>query len=285
MNASKTIKAPLHDRVISAISGVALAITLVAVGFIACAAFDTPTRMLSRAFSNYADSPYTQEELTAAAVAVKHYAIDTNDRYELYTAMEAVAHSAAADGRLPENLDLYALYIDTKDTAVQDSTTEAATTTRTSSISSSDVDSYALDIDALSHLDDVYKVIGAAKPALYAAALLAYVGCIAVAFRCGLRTLAGVLTHAAQGVLLLFVLFALWAAVGFNSFFTAFHSLFFADGTWTFPQDSLLICMYPIRFWIGMGLVWLLATVAACLICLMMGNLLKKRGNATVSKA
>jgi gltX_bact: glutamyl-tRNA synthetase len=39
----------------------------------------------------------------------------------------------------------------------------------------------------------------------------------------------------------------------FNGFFAAFHSLFFASGTWTFSYDSLLITMYPPEFLDGDG--------------------------------
>ena len=41
--------------------------------------------------------------------------------------------------------------------------------------------------------------------------------------------------------------------------------------------DSLLICMYPPEFWLGMGAVWLAVTVAACAVCFIMGKLMRKR--------
>ena len=255
-------KTSLLDRAMAVIASVALAITLVALGFAACAAFDTPTQMLSQAFSKYSDSPYSQEELGLAALATKHYTINDNDRYELYVTMEAIAQSAEADGRsLPESINLYEIYLQT-DLDEEESSLE--------------LEAYVLTGDALSHLDDVYNVIQKLKPFLYAAATAAYIGCVALAFRCGRRALGRVLASAGLGVLLIFLLLALWVALDFDGFFAAFHSLFFAAGTWTFSQDSLLICMYPPQFWLGMGVIWLTVTLAACLICLIIARSLRK---------
>lgn len=279
------LKAPMRPRrspidiALCIVSGVALAVTLVAVGFGACAAFDAPTRMLSQAFSNDEDSPYTKEELTLAAIAAKHYTIDDNDRFELYTAMEAVAQSAEADGReLPEGLDLYAIYVESPRDLTNIDWNEDTAAGESDRLSYADEEPYVLTWDALSHLDDVYEVIQQAKPWLYAAALIAYIGCIAVAFRCGAEALGRVFKGAGAGVLVAFVVMAAWVAVDFNGFFAAFHSLFFAAGTWTFSWDSLLICMYPPGFWMGMGAIWLATTVAACAVCLIIGMLLTKRG-------
>ena len=68
--------------------------------------------------------------------------------------------------------------------------------------------------------------------------------------------------------------------VDFNGFFAAFHSLFFANGTWTFSADSLLICMYPPDFWIGMGAVWLAATLVASAVAIAVGMAVKGRRSA-----
>ena len=55
-------------------------------------------------------------------------------------------------------------------------------------------------------------------------------------------------------LLAVLVVLGLWGVIGFHMF-TASRSLFFVDGTWTFNYDSLLISMYPIDFWMGMGAV------------------------------
>lgn len=276
-NDSRAQRSPI-DAVFSVISGIALAVTLVAAGFVACAAFDLPTRMLSQAFSNDADSPYTKAELVVAAVAAKHYTINDNDRYALYTSMDAVAQSAQADGRtLPEGLNLYDTYIITLRDAQPVDPTEEDLIMAEYGLSFAEEEPYALTPDAISHLDDVYNVIQQVKPWLCAAAVIAYIGCIAVAFRGGRRSLGRVLTGAGAGVFAVFALLAAWVAIDFNGFFAAFHSLFFAAGTWTFSWDSLLICMYPPEFWVGMGAIWLAVTVAGCVVCLIIGKMLKNR--------
>ena len=81
---------------------------------------------------------------------------------------------------------------------------------------------------------------------------------------------------AGVSVLAVFALLAAWVAIDFDGFFAQFHSLFFAAGTWTFSWDSLLICMYPPEFWVGMGVIWLVVTVACCVVCITIGRLLRK---------
>ncbi|WP_058887292.1 TIGR01906 family membrane protein [Nesterenkonia jeotgali] len=46
---------------------------------------------------------------------------------------------------------------------------------------------------------------------------------------------------------------AVLAIIDFQLFFAEFHRIFFADGTWTFPNDSTLIQLYPEQFWIDAG--------------------------------
>ena len=40
------------------------------------------------------------------------------------------------------------------------------------------------------------------------------------------------------------------ALLGWEQFFTAFHSLFFSSGTWTFSVTDTLIRLYPTQFWV-----------------------------------
>ena len=65
-------------------------------------------------------------------------------------------------------------------------------------------------------------------------------------------------------------LVALAAVAGltdFEALFSAFHGLFFAEGTWTFASDSLLIQTFPEAFWATAAGVW------AALILAMAGAL------------
>jgi hypothetical protein len=113
---------------------------------------------------------------------------------------------------------------------------------------------------AVSHLLDVRTVISSARMATGAAALvlaLYVVWCIAR--RRADRLAAGM--RAGAIVIGMLVVLAVIAAVGdFSRFFIAFHGLFFASGTWTFPSDSLLIRLFPERFWMTAGGAWALLT-------------------------
>ncbi len=52
------------------------------------------------------------------------------------------------------------------------------------------------------------------------------------------------------------VLCVVAATSDFDTFFSAFHGLFFSAGTWTFSYDSLLIRTFPEPFWVTAGAVW-----------------------------
>lgn len=44
------------------------------------------------------------------------------------------------------------------------------------------------------------------------------------------------------------------AVAGWEQFFTEFHKIFFADGTWTFYTDDTLIRLFPSQFWMDAGI-------------------------------
>ena len=58
----------------------------------------------------------------------------------------------------------------------------------------------------------------------------------------------GIVTLVSIGIILLFALFT------FNSTFTIFHKIFFPQGNWIFPTDSLLIQTFPIEFFMGISM-------------------------------
>ncbi|MDR2108375.1 MAG: DUF1461 domain-containing protein [Coriobacteriales bacterium] len=73
------------------------------------------------------------------------------------------------------------------------------------------------------------------------------------------------------GALTPLVLAVCLAVVGFLNFealFSAMHRIFFAEGSWLFAADSLLIRALPEGFWIGCALVWALSLLLLCLIVL-----------------
>ena len=263
--------ARIVTSVAAVISAVALAVSLIAAGFAACAVPDVSTKALASAYSTDDASPFTKDELVAAAVQTKHYTIDDNDKATVYATIAAInAQEALAGtaGKGAPKIDATANYAAGELSDEQIATLEAAFDAAS--------EGYVLTPDAVSHLDDVFGVVQAAKWWLLAAVVAACVGCTATAFRGGKRLLGRVLTGAGVSVLAVFALLAAWVAIDFDGFFAQFHSLFFAAGTWTFSWDSLLICMYPPEFWVGMGAIWLVVTVACCVVCITIGRLLRK---------
>ncbi len=126
----------------------------------------------------------------------------------------------------------------------------------------------AFDREAVSHLMDVRAVISGARVATaVAAALLAgWIG-VGIARRRWDRLARG-MRAGGIGVLVMVVVALVVATLDFSTFFAAFHGLFFKAGTWQFPYDSLLIRLFPERFWVTAGITWgvLSAALAAVLL-------------------
>jgi integral membrane protein (TIGR01906 family) len=107
----------------------------------------------------------------------------------------------------------------------------------------------AFDESAVSHLVDVREVLLGARTLT-----LLLGGALALWAALGIRRkrhdqVGSALRWGAVACLLLPLLLVLGTLVDFESLFTAFHGFFFAAGTWQFPPDSLLIQLFPERFW------------------------------------
>ncbi len=266
--AQTTAKSPsaLTSVILQASTAICLAVSLIASGLFVCAVPRMTTELLSRAFSVEANSPFTEDELVAAAVATRDYTVGDNDQVALYTALGDINVQCAQDNRSGAGApDLSAVpFADGRYdlTALKSALSKAS-------------ERYTLDQEAISHLDDVNVVVKTAEAVFCIIAAAAAVGLIACAIKLGRKATSRVLRMAAIAVAAIFAGLAVWVALDFDGFFTFFHSLFFADGTWVFSYDSLLITMYPPEFWIGMGAVWLATTLAGCALCLIIGQLLK----------
>ncbi|GAA3405186.1 TIGR01906 family membrane protein [Pseudarthrobacter polychromogenes] len=60
------------------------------------------------------------------------------------------------------------------------------------------------------------------------------------------------------------------AVLGWQQFFTEFHRIFFADGSWTFSLDDTLIRLFPGQFWIDAGMVIAGLVLLASLVTLIL---------------
>jgi len=84
------------------------------------------------------------------------------------------------------------------------------------------------------------------------------------------------------GVLTIFALILLYFSLSnFSSVFTGFHTLFFEQGTWTFPASSLLVTLFPEQFWIDAASRILFISFISANILILVGILIliiKNRG-------
>jgi len=102
---------------------------------------------------------------------------------------------------------------------------------------------------AVSHMTDVKTVMWIATAALVVLGL----ACLLLALYLRRTSPGGVrraLFAGALGLLVVIVVLAAMAATGWQGFFAGFHSLFFAEGTWTFSVSDPLIRLYPAQFWV-----------------------------------
>lgn len=106
----------------------------------------------------------------------------------------------------------------------------------------------------VSHMADVKLVF---LSAFGAGALLTLISIIAIIYL-RRRTPGGVRRGLFAGsIVTLVVIIGLGtlAALGWQQFFTEFHRIFFAAGSWTFALEDTLIRLFPGQFWIDAGLV------------------------------
>jgi len=118
------------------------------------------------------------------------------------------------------------------------------------------------------HMVDVKNLIGFAYVLGAAVAVLLIIGVWYLAKRYA----GGVRRALFAGAILTLVMIAVLivaALMGWETFFTQFHALFFSSGTWTFSVSDTLIRLYPEQFWVdsAIGIAALvLATVVIVLI-------------------
>ena len=247
-----------------------LAITLVAAGFVACLLPQT-TAILADRTVNTELSSFDHDELVKGALATRDYSFFAHDKHALLATIYEMNQGLLASGFTYPSY-LKHPKIDTTANA-QSMTTEQL---QNALYSSNEV--YSLDDEAISHLDDVYNVAHIAFIVLGVIVILAIAATAHVVFYRRWRGAWSIFAFAGGGLLVLFIALGIAAAVDFTSFFATFHSFFFTEGSWVFSIDSLLICMLPQGFWIGMGGVWLAVTVLLSALSLFLGVMLRKRG-------
>ncbi|WP_035741655.1 TIGR01906 family membrane protein [Arthrobacter sp. MA-N2] len=130
----------------------------------------------------------------------------------------------------------------------------------------------------VSHMADVKTVM---LSAFGAGALMVIIGIIAMLYL-RKRSKGGIrrgLFAGSIATLVLIVGLGTLAAMGWQQFFTEFHRIFFANGTWTFSLDDTLIRLFPGQFWMDAGIaIGAMVFVAALLTLIFTWPTRRRRG-------
>lgn len=117
----------------------------------------------------------------------------------------------------------------------------------------------------VAHMTDVKFVLQSALAAVAVLAVLGVVSCLYLRAKAP-GAASGALFFGSWLTVVLLVLLAVAALLAWQQFFALFHSVFFADGTWTFRNSDTLIRLYPTQFWmdaaITVGVLALLGALA-----------------------
>lgn len=255
--------------IVSVITALALSVAFVAAGFAACLA-PPVTHGLSSVFAKDDLSPFSRAQLVRVADATRDYSFGDHDELALYRVvyqvdLEYQRSIEDAGGAVPADFPHIG----------QVNAMSGLEQMRAAFAGASEL--YCFSSQTVSHLDDCYKIASAAFPPLVVAAAVALVGMVFVGVSARKRSLGAVLVAAGVIVVVAFAGLGIWAAVDFTGFFGAFHQLFFSQGNWTFPYDSLLICSLPTEFWMGMGVVWLATAIVLSVVSILVGARLRGR--------
>ena len=277
------------DSILAGIGATVLAVTLLVCGFAACC-LPVTTASLAGAVSTGADSPYTHEQLVELAQETRAFTVDAHSSMEEARESLAADVVAAAREASAEGAPKYSQWTQQARQVLGDgggeSSAAAADAGEAGAAAAADgtaletmdalakvSDRYALDADAVSHLEDCNGLITGLSSYLGMNGVAALIIALVLGFRKQFAALAFMLRMGPALLLAVLVVLGLWGLVDFNGLFAAFHSLFFVEGTWTFNYDSLLISMYPIDFWMGMGAVWVGSAIGVGLLCFAAGCL------------
>ncbi|MEC4176024.1 DUF1461 domain-containing protein [Adlercreutzia sp. R7] len=250
------------NSILAGIGATVLAITLLVCGFAACCLPGT-TAALAGAVSSGEDSPYTHEQLVELADVTRAFTVDSHRDAEAAAKELAASVVDAARAASAEGAPKAGEWSDAARRALDEGAAPLDAMEALAKVS----DRYALDGAAVSHLEDCNALIVGSSSWLGMIGVAALIIAVLLGVQRQWAALAFMLRMGPALLVALLVVLGLWGLVDFNGLFAAFHSLFFVDGSWTFNYDSLLISMYPLDFWMGMGVVWLGVAVGLGLLC------------------
>ncbi|MGO4856476.1 TIGR01906 family membrane protein [Arthrobacter sp. 2MCAF14] len=137
----------------------------------------------------------------------------------------------------------------------------------------------------VSHMADVKTVM---LSAFGAGALMIIIGIIAMIYL-RKRSTGGIRRGLFAGSIVTLVLIlglGTLAALGWQQFFTDFHHIFFANGTWTFALDDTLIRLFPGQYWMDSGIaIGALVFITALLTLIFTWPTRRRRGLSAKNEA
>jgi integral membrane protein (TIGR01906 family) len=133
----------------------------------------------------------------------------------------------------------------------------------------------------LSHMEDV-QVAFTQMTAIAAVGALVWIGgfTVLVVPRRTRKAAAAALLTGGLFTLGLLAVIGVVMAVSWWQFFTAFHRIFFAEGTWVFLRSDTLIRLFPIRFWIDVAVAAVVLLVVEAILVGLAGWMWQRRSEA-----
>lgn len=245
---SKGAKGGVKKAIVVILTGIFLFFAYVLSGYAVCANIPFVTESVALATVNESGSPFDSQQLSQAALAVREYSFGANDQEALYDVVSEINDAA---GTPYAGADVGRLM--------------------------NAPDEYTITADQIDHLDDVYGIARSLVLPIFGVVVIT-IFLIMVGYRMfGLGAVASSLKISGIAAIAAIGVIALFAVISFQGFFSYFHAVFFDDGTWTFPADSLLIQSLPESFWATMAVIWGATTLLLGILSFVMGSLFNRR--------
>lgn len=132
-------------------------------------------------------------------------------------------------------------------------------------------------VDELSHLEDVNEVMNGIDYLFYGITLVV-IGTLII-FRHDKEYLHQLLWYSGLTAVGIILLVGLLSLLSFNGLFTLFHQLFFPQGNWQFPIDSLLIQTFSLDFFITISSRIFLTTLILGSLFILLSFILKRHAS------
>ena len=260
-------------------TSIAIAYSLFGLGFMVCT-LPQATSAIGGTFSGWEHATYPEADMEEIAEAVRSFSIEGTSSEDLYNTIFSVMQesepqiAALFEEGSAKNTDNTTANNNTAAGKTSNSGNGTNTSSSNLALSSTNLaeleDEYSLPRNALSHLQDCTPIFTTGRISVGVVGGFALVGLIALGILAGRKRIGGTLITGSALVI------GIWAAVDFDGIFTWMHTLFFAQGSWVFNSDSLLITLFPEAFWAAMAGLWIISSVIFALIAGIVGKILSR---------